>query len=134
MIKTIQRGGTVTEQIDFVQEQCCKCGIPFYMPTYHRNGLINNPGQSFYCPNGHGQHYAGKTEAEKLKDELQSFKERTSKRQEELENMLLDKINENKKLSNQIKRTHAGVCPCCNRTFKQLAAHMKSKHPEYSKP
>ena len=30
-----------------------------------------------------------------------------------------------------IKRIKNGICPCCNRTFKQLAAHMKNKHPEY---
>lgn len=30
-------------------------------------------------------------------------------------------------------RAHAGVCPCCNRTFKQLAAHMKTKHPDETK-
>jgi hypothetical protein len=24
-----------------------------------------------------------------------------------------------------------GVCPCCNRTFQQLARHMKAKHPGY---
>jgi hypothetical protein len=30
-------------------------------------------------------------------------------------------------------RTAAGTCPCCTRTFKQLAAHMKNKHPDYAK-
>ena len=29
------------------------------------------------------------------------------------------------------KRIKAGVCPCCNRTFKQLAEHMASEHPDY---
>lgn len=29
------------------------------------------------------------------------------------------------------KRVSNGVCPCCNRTFKQLARHMENKHPEY---
>jgi Asp-tRNA(Asn)/Glu-tRNA(Gln) amidotransferase A subunit family amidase len=28
-------------------------------------------------------------------------------------------------------RVGAGVCPCCNRTFKQLARHMQAKHPDY---
>jgi hypothetical protein len=28
------------------------------------------------------------------------------------------------------KRVAHGVCPCCNRTFKQLAAHMAKMHPE----
>jgi hypothetical protein len=30
------------------------------------------------------------------------------------------------------KRAKAGVCPCCNRTFKQLAAHMASQHPTFT--
>lgn len=29
-------------------------------------------------------------------------------------------------------RVKAGVCPCCTRTFQQLARHMKTKHPEYT--
>ena len=28
-------------------------------------------------------------------------------------------------------RVASGVCPCCNRTFKQLAAHMSRQHPEF---
>jgi hypothetical protein len=24
-----------------------------------------------------------------------------------------------------------GVCPCCNRTFQNLARHMAGKHPDY---
>jgi uncharacterized Zn finger protein (UPF0148 family) len=31
------------------------------------------------------------------------------------------------------KRSAAGVCPCCNRTFKQLANHMAQKHPDFAK-
>lgn len=30
------------------------------------------------------------------------------------------------------RRTKAGVCPCCNRTFVALARHLKTKHPGYS--
>ena len=33
-----------------------------------------------------------------------------------------------KKLRLQTRRIEAGVCPHCQRTFKQLAAHMKCKH------
>jgi hypothetical protein len=29
------------------------------------------------------------------------------------------------------KRGAAGVCPCCNRTVKQMAEHLAEKHPEY---
>ncbi len=34
-------------------------------------------------------------------------------------------------LSKANRRVKNGVCPCCNRTVKQLAAHMKSKHPNF---
>jgi hypothetical protein len=29
------------------------------------------------------------------------------------------------------RRVGNGVCPCCNRTFSDLARHMKGKHPDY---
>jgi hypothetical protein len=28
------------------------------------------------------------------------------------------------------KRASAGTCPCCSRTFANMAEHMKQKHPE----
>jgi hypothetical protein len=33
------------------------------------------------------------------------------------------------KIKNRVAK---GVCPCCNRTFQNLADHMKSKHPDYA--
>ena len=30
------------------------------------------------------------------------------------------------------RRVGNGVCPCCNRTFKNLADHMTTKHPDYA--
>ena len=30
------------------------------------------------------------------------------------------------------KRAANGVCPCCNRSFSNLARHMKCKHPDYA--
>lgn len=32
-------------------------------------------------------------------------------------------------LSKVEKRIRAGVCPCCNRTFKDLLQHMQTQHP-----
>lgn len=29
------------------------------------------------------------------------------------------------------ERVRNGVCPCCNRTFENLARHMSTKHPDY---
>lgn len=54
-------------------EACCKCGIVFGMSaeTMQRR---RNDHDWFYCPNGHAQHYTGKSEAEKLREELERQK------------------------------------------------------------
>jgi len=31
------------------------------------------------------------------------------------------------------KRIACGVCPCCKRTFTNLARHISGQHPEYGK-
>ena len=128
MIADVIRGNTTVETIKFTMETCCDCGIPFFMPTYHYERLIKNKGELFYCPNGHGQHYTGKTEAQKIKEQL----ERERLETEEIRDKLLDEINKNKKLELKLKRVHNGVCPCCNRSFKNLQRHIKTKHPELS--
>jgi hypothetical protein len=31
------------------------------------------------------------------------------------------------------KRAAAGTCPCCQRSFSNMATHMKRQHPDYVK-
>lgn len=38
-----------------------------------------------------------------------------------------------KSLQRHKRRTAAGTCPCCKRTFQQLRRHMAAKHPGYAK-
>lgn len=47
-------------------EYCCNCGIPFQMTQdlFERLKKCHN---TFYCPVGHGQHYTGETDEERLK-------------------------------------------------------------------
>lgn len=124
-------GNKVTETIEFVLEECCNCGIPFFLPSYHQKRLINNPGESFYCPNGHSQHYTGKTDSQKKIEELEKKVANERLAYESMTNTMLDERNKSRKLKTQLNRVHKGVCPCCNRTFSQLANHMKNKHPQY---
>lgn len=79
--------------------------------------------KTFYCPRGDAQHYPQETEAEKLRKKLHASELEATRRANE--NIALQK--EAVRLA---RRARAGVCPCCNRTFKALAAHMKTKHPE----
>ena len=97
-------------------------------------------GKTFHCPMGCSIGY-GDHENARLKRELEA-KERVLQA-ERAENARVRYFRDHYKRSAQTYRGHLtkvrkrvgnGVCPCCGRTFKQLAAHMKSQHPAYGKP
>lgn len=106
-------------------ETCITCGIVFGVPTEWRSRRLEDH-EMMYCPNGHRQHYLGKSEAEKLRDELE--RERRAKQ------MALDSARmeseQRQKAERKLKRVNRGVCPKCNRTFAELARHMQTKHKE----
>lgn len=129
-IVKIQRGEMLTEIVEMIMEECCACGTPFMIPKWMKKALLNSK-QTFYCPNGHGQSYVGKTEAEKLKEQLQKLQEEKQKQEEVLQNRWLDALGEKNRLEKKMKRLTNGVCPCCNRTFSNLHNHMKKQHPEH---
>jgi len=66
---------------EFVIETCANCGLVFAMLKSHRDKRLKDH-KSFFCPNGHGQHYIGKSEEEKLKDELAICRVRHDSEQE----------------------------------------------------
>ncbi len=116
-------------------EVCCNCGVQFAMTmeTYNHFRLHSSASlrrtESFYCPNGHGQSYAGKTEEQELKEQVEREQERTRFAQRRLASEQNSHRATRGHLTRAKKRNAAGVCLHCNRTFKQLARHMKSQHP-----
>lgn len=117
-------------------EICCNCGIEFAMPERFQRACQADSKKYFYCPNGHSQHYAEsaadvlrrerdrlKQQAARLEDEAREAREReeSAKRQAAAFKGVATRIK------NRVKH---GVCPCCNRTFQDLARHMKSQHPD----
>lgn len=52
---------------------CCSCGVEFHVPAKFDTNRRTDKAD-FWCPNGHKQHYLGKTEAEKLREELDAKK------------------------------------------------------------
>lgn len=130
MLTEVKYGGHIQgEVIDFTQHECGNCGIPFFVPTRWLKNKINEHG-SFCCPNGCNRKFTGKSDAEKVREELEALKREKERQHELLQNKLLDTINEKNKVEKQLKRIHKGVCPCCNRSFQNLANHIKTQHPE----
>lgn len=119
---------SINAQLDFVTEECCVCHVIFAVTSAHHDRL-RDKGESFHCPNGHSQKYT-ETTVQKLQRQLDAAKAETERQRQlrvDAERRVTAQIGVNTKLR---KRIHSGVCPHCQRTFKQLAAHMKTQHPE----
>lgn len=131
---TVRRGAIEGETIYFALEICCNCYMPFLMPKSFQKEALDNPNIWFYCPAGHGQHYNGPTEAQKLKKLLEQKQKEFDEQIQQSTNRFLDEVNERKRIERKLKRVHNGVCPCCNRSFSNLEQHMKNKHPDVEAP
>ncbi len=115
--------------VTMVTEICCNCGIAFGIPSDLQEHLQNDPSKSFYCPNGHGQHYS-KSKEVRLREEAER---KLKQKENEMANLAATKIQieeQLKKSEHKLKRLTNGVCPCCNRSFPNLQQHLKKMHPE----
>ena len=56
-----------TPGLQLVVEECYSCSVLFGLPADFRKNRLSDK-RDWYCPNGHEQHYVGKTDAEKLKE------------------------------------------------------------------
>jgi hypothetical protein len=113
----------VDQKVEMDSSTCCECGIRSYVPASFKAERRSDH-RTFYCPNGHAQHFPQQSETERLRKELSQAEIEKSRLARDLE-------AKSKSLAQVTKRIANGVCPCCQRTFKQLVAHMKNKHPEY---
>ena len=125
---------TITESITIEAVSCGECGIHFGMPEWYVKARKSDH-RTWYCPNGHGRAYRGESDADKVQRLSGQLDQERTRRQQaeerELHERRLRRGTETK-IRNLKARVKAGVCPCCNRTFKQLARHMTTKHPEFN--
>lgn len=119
---------------------CPTCGTHFAAESHFKLNRLDDH-KAFYCPNGHAQSFVGESEATRLGKQL----EREKRLREAAEDLARVRAAETEKLRRSRQqlqgkmkalkgRVKNGVCPCCNRSFVQLARHMATKHPDYSKP
>jgi hypothetical protein len=127
---------TFQHQLTLETTFCTHCGLPFAMPAEMLK-VLRRDGNTFYCPNGHAMSWRGITEADRLRkmlEEANRSKTRLAsdcnlawRMQSEAEEALKKEKAAAKRVNTRI---HAGVCPCCNRTFQNLQRHMATKHKE----
>jgi len=109
-------------------EECCACGVMFAIPASLRQKL-QREGGTFYCPNGHGQHYT-EPEIEVLKRKLKEAQNRGNTLEYQLNGALGDLAEKNKELRRAQRRANAGLCPYCRRHFTNVERHIHTRHPE----
>jgi hypothetical protein len=131
----------ILAQIQLTQLQCPSCNAPYAISEDFRSRRWQD-GKSWNCPYCDiGISYRDNENA-RLKKQLAAEQQRAnalSAGNDQLRAELRDaKTNAKRQITrakNETRRLEqraaAGVCPCCNRTFQQLARHMKSQHPDH---
>ena len=118
---------------------CYRCKCEMWLPTALYESAKRTDRITFYCPYGHGQVFregdSEETILRRERDKLQqqiAYKDDLIRAAEQRVSTAEDIIKRQRKNAvAAAKRTKAGLCPCCNRSFRQMALHMKSKHPEF---
>lgn len=122
-------GSHFVQGVTLETETCCACGVVFAMTADFMRRRREKQ-DWFYCPAGHAQHYT-KSEETRLREEL-SRAHRDIDRAKQAEAEQRTKVAQIAKSYNRVRqRIRNGVCPCCNRTFQNLANHMRTEHADY---
>ncbi len=115
------------------------CGHLVYLPTHNLNIYRRNHKRFFCTTCGKGQSFHGKSDIEKLEATLVTVKDQRDTARKNLNQQREKTRHKTRQLAAQkgvttrIKnRIGNGVCPCCKRTFTNLARHMKGQHPDYT--
>lgn len=116
-------------EVEYRQMHCTQCGVLYFFPEKWCD-QARVEGKSWHCPNGHSQWFGEsahdqvirerdrlKQRAAQLEDEARAERERAEKA-----------IAATKRLK---KRTAAGSCPACKRTFSNMATHIRKMHPQF---
>jgi DNA-binding XRE family transcriptional regulator len=88
-----------------------------------------NTHKSWWCPQcGSCRHYTGETNDQRRLREAQQKATEAQLRASQAEAKAASVVKSYKKIRDRVKN---GVCPCCNRTFENLARHMSTQHPDF---
>ncbi len=104
----------------------CWCGIRVAIPDNLFRYAHDRKGHAIFCPLGH-EFVFGNSYEERYRAEL--------RRVEATRDLLAAEERSHSATKGQLtrarKRAAAGVCPCCQRTFQNVARHVATKHPDF---
>lgn len=138
--KAITNGTRVAFSSSLKVVNCYACAGTYAMSSQFLDTRTYD-GKGWTCPYCKAPTIYGTSEKDELKKQLARQKESTTYQRREKEKYLQQRntlersrngmkgvlVREQKKLA----RVRRGVCPCCNRHFKNVQRHMDSQHPNY---
>lgn len=128
---------TTPVTVELVHERCW-CGMPFMLPK-SLDDAARNDGHTIYCPLGHSIVWK-ETEATRMRRERDRAVQEQARLQEEIaarDRRIVEEVDRRAKAERETRRVRrraeAALCPCCNRHFNNVEAHMKKAHPDVVK-
>jgi len=110
-----------------------RCGFTFAVPQ-HWWQKMHDQHRSIYCPKcKSGTYWPSESDEEKLRRQLHSANDMLATSRREAARLERQRRAEKAAKTRLKNRIAAGVCPCCNRTFANLARHMTGQHPDFNK-
>lgn len=113
--------------------RCGTCAVLHAFPAIIYD-TAREQGGFWSCPNGHSRGWErGKdhTALEVTRRERDRLKQENARLAEEAAAAERKRLTAERAVKRHKTRTAAGLCPCCNRSFVKLRAHIATKHPEY---
>ncbi len=130
---------TITQTVTLTQINCGQCGGTYAINERYRQQKSDQGGgwNCPYCKCSWG--YFNDNELARTKKALEQQKANTEWYRQQAETRGKDRdhaqhqVRAYRGVITKTKRRIAhGVCPCCQRTFQDLARHMKGQHPGYT--
>jgi hypothetical protein len=118
--------------VSCVVVQCGTCGVIHTVPklVYDNHRA---EGGFHSCPNGHQRGWSKEgSEHERIRRERDRLAQQLAEKDDEIARQRRMREEAEGQVTKLKKRASVGVCPCCNRTFQQLARHMAQKHPTFN--
>lgn len=120
--------------VDLVTATCPSCQMVHAFPrALYDRAQEAKPNYTLYCPAGHAWHYRGESDADREKRLRQRAEQQIAQARDEARDAQAARERAERALKRHKKRSAAGTCPCCQRTFANMAQHMKTQHPEFVK-
>lgn len=114
---------------------CPQCQVPFGISA-RMDECFRESKETFYCPHGHSQSYR-EGDLERVRKQLVAVTATKERLEAEVRHkgIMLEqereaRVKKEKSLARFKKRVEKGVCPHCNRYFRSMDDHMRTKHAD----